>query len=124
MNLQQQRLEFLQNTINYYSEDVNRRAVVDNDDCIECRYLTEDGRKCAIGRFLDITLEQSDKLSNTPVESNRILNLLPNEVRDLGSPFLTDIQFLHDNNFFWNEEGLSHLGKKYVDTIIKDYCTT
>lgn len=123
MNLQQQRLEFLQDTINYYSEDTSRRAVVYIDEFNECRYLTEDGRKCAIGRVINISYEDSEKLSNVTVANSNIVKLLPEHIKVLGIDFLSRIQRLHNCDTYWNEDGLSAIGKETVTDIIKEYCT-
>ena len=47
--LQQRQLEFLEDTIKYYSEDPSGRRSVENGQCM---YKSSDGRKCAVGRFI------------------------------------------------------------------------
>jgi len=45
--------ELLKDTIEYYTEDPERRAVIFREDGFPiCQYRTGDGRKCAIGRLI------------------------------------------------------------------------
>jgi len=118
--LQQKQLDFLEDTVKYYSEDTSRRAVGN----YSCRYRTNDGRKCAIGRFI------FDELYNEKIEEYSIDEIfkhkcIPNELKELGVSFLCDIQYLHDRDFNWENCGLSSKGEELVEfiknKIIKEY---
>ena len=118
--LQQRQLDFLENTVKYYSEDTSRRAA----DNYSCRYRTSDGRKCAIGRHIP------DELYNEKIEEHSIFEIfkyecIPDELKELGGIFLCDIQYLHDKNFNWENCGLSSTGEEWVyfikNKIIKEY---
>jgi hypothetical protein len=119
--LQQKQLDFLEDTVKYYSEDTSRRAVTISG----CYYYrTDDGRKCAIGRFIP------DDLYNEKIEEHGIDEIfkyecIPNELKELGVKFLYDIQYLHDNDFNWENCGLSSEGEEWVyfikNEIIKEY---
>ena len=118
--LQQKQLDFLEDTVKYYSEDISRRAV----NNYSCRYRTNDGRKCAIGRFIP------DDLYNEKIEEHSIgeifkYEFIPDELKELGVNFLYDIQHLHDNDSNWERRGLSSEGEEWVyfikNEIIKEY---
>jgi len=110
--LQQRQLDFLEDTIKYYSEDPSGRRSVENGQCM---YKSSDGRKCAIGRFI------SDHLYDCIIEGKSIDDIfveeyIPEKLKELGFPFLSRIQTLHDWNSHWsNEEGLSVSGKLWVE---------
>lgn len=119
----QDKLVLLEDTIKYYSEDINRRCVNSTTDL--CYYSStsipdkwSDG--CAIGRLLTPKLRleldaKSSEMSNTSVK--HIFHLLPENIQDYGKDFLDKLQKLHDNARNWNDEGLSEHGKIMVDEI-------
>ena len=118
--LQQKQLDFLEDTVKYYSEDISRRAVKNSS----CRYRTNDGRKCAIGRFIP------DDLYNEKIEEHCIDEIfkykcIPDELKELGVNFLRNIQHLHDFDSNWDDCGLSSKGEEWVyfikNKIIKEY---
>lgn len=114
------RLAFLQDTITYYTTDVNRRAVEKDDyGFVNCSYKTTDGRKCAIGRHL---LDNNISLEGKSVTSEIVQSLLPEEIKLLGIDFLWAIQRLHDENAFWNEFGLSKEGQLELNDIKFKFC--
>ena len=112
--LQQKQLDFLEDTVKYYSEDTSRRAVKFSGGCF---YRTDDGRKCAIGRHIP------DELYDVSIENKSICSIIgfeciSDELRELGMLFLSDVQELHDSNVYWvSGEGLSIEGGKRVDYI-------
>ena len=113
--LQQKQLDFLEDTVKYYSEDTSRRAVTIGGSY--CYYRTDDGRKCAIGRHIP------DELYDISIENKGIddifeHNCISDELRELGISFLMNVQELHDSNGYWvSGEGLSTEGEKWVDYI-------
>lgn len=124
--IKERQLEILEDTVKYYSEDVLRRCV-DND---ECRYSPESlniqdiSEGCAIGRLLprEICNKLDDLDPNLSARSlfdtERYPNLgIPQDILDLRKGFLTDLQALHDLNHHWDENGLSEKGKKLVSII-------
>lgn len=121
--IEERRLGFLEDTVRYYSENVSRRALDKNG---QCKYKTEDGRKCAIGRYIinDEMCEALDCSTANTVHSifKYNSNFLPKNIIDLGSMFLSEIQKLHDVNFHWNLKGLTKSGKEKVKEIEKEFC--
>ena len=116
-SIEQQRKEFLEETVQFYSEDVTRRAT----DGYHCMYRTEDGRKCAIGRHISDDKYTSRMEENSCV-SNIVFYSLPQEIQDLGQDFLSHIQSLHDGDENWGKEkGLSPIGEGKVNYIRKHF---
>lgn len=118
--LEEQRLAFLQDTVQYYSEDLTRRAASSNSG--RCSYLTDDGRKCAIGRHI-VENTYSPGFEISPL--SEIFKVLPNNVKALGYDFLSQVQSLHDKAINWNltcNQGLTESGKHVVQRIINFHC--
>lgn len=96
--------------------NANNRAVELNSSGEErCKYRTSDGRKCAIGLFIDDELYKrmcEKKLTQCTVMNLLYNGLLPFELRILGSEFLNMLQKLHDTNIYWNDEGLTEFGQR------------
>ena len=116
--IEQRRLEFLDETVAYYSEDVNRRATNVGGSCF---YLTEDGRKCAIGRYIPPKKYSSD-FEGRSVKGD-IFNCLPKKIKELGEVFLIKVQTFHDGDENWDENGLTMFGKEDYKNIVKEFCT-
>jgi hypothetical protein len=122
-------LEFLEDTIKYYSENVKRRCTTVK----ACYYSPVSAKKegistgCAIGRFLKpedaIKIDSHDPMSIHNVLSHgELKDLIPQWMQDLGTEFLKQVQGIHDNDFNWNEEGLTPLGWINVNQIKDRYC--
>lgn len=111
-------LALLEDTVKYYSEDTSRRAM----GKIDCEYLTEDGRKCAVGRFL--VEDFGYKSFNTCTSVTDLYAtygstdefLIP-EYRGYDIDFWVKLQQLHDTEPFWNDEGLTDEGNASVERI-------
>ena len=103
----------LQDTINFYN--INNRA----EDTRSCQYLTNDGRKCAIGRYLKPGLEETVKGAICGVITFIDLypEIIPKWMMKLDHLFLNEIQKLHDEFSFWTETGLSKNGIRKVKEI-------
>lgn len=120
------KLEIIDETVAYYTEDVNRRAI----SGIICEYLTEDGRMCAVGRCM-IAPKQEFKgvCSNIYTYENGeaetieepLDNLLKKEYRGHNIDFWKDLQLLHDCNTNWNNYGLSSTGIFLVNELKEKY---
>jgi hypothetical protein len=104
--------ELLQSTIDYYSEDVNRRCEVDGD----CSYSPQKAGKadiskgCAIGRFMTKAQQKEADAQAMPSVASLAKNLIPKSLRSFDVEFLKSIQHLHDIGRFWDEKGLSAEG--------------
>ena len=105
MNKQQQMQDILKDTVDYYSEDPQGRRAVDNNG--DCKYTTENGNHCAIGRymraeFLDTEWEENHGVGVHGLSSN-IDYYLKHEVRGLDEQFWRDLQNMHDIVGYWLE---------------------
>jgi hypothetical protein len=115
MTLKEKQLAFLEDTVQHYN--ANNRSSNSN----ECSYAPahEYTLGCAIGRHIEdkelcrnLDLKPESGVSYIP-----IFNELPQELRDLGIGFLTQLQTLHDREENWDEEGLTDLGSRMAVNI-------
>ena len=122
MNKQQQMQEILKDTVDYYREDPEGRRAVDKNG--DCEYTTEDGRHCAIGRymrpeFLDTEWRENHGVGVHGLSSN-VDYYLKHEVRGLDEDFWRDLQDMHDVVGHWYRgslfseptHGLTDIGKE------------
>lgn len=114
--LKEKQLAFLEDTIAFYNSD-NRGTAPGYTACVYS--ATEKSPGCAIGRHL--TPELAYRLDNGSTGSGIInewvFKEMPEWLKELTQPFLQQIQALHDEENFWNETGLSNLGKQRVANI-------
>ena len=110
------RTEIIQETVDYYSEDISRRAAADGS----CEYLTNDGRMCAVGRcFNEEGLEKyKDCHSAFDIE---MLSYYKEDYKIDDWLFWQRLQNLHDSPLYWCNSGLSESGKKYVEKLLFAY---
>lgn len=127
--IQQKRLDFLNDMIDYYSENpVERRCTNEERGCF---YSPEtinlpNSEGCAIGRKLprDLanTIDKNGEYDITSVfDDPGYFPLIPEELKCLGVDFLLLVQGLHDNNNNWSDKGLSKLGNDKVEYIKREY---
>ena len=131
-NLNERRLNFLNDTIEYYSENINRRCT---DEYGNCYYnpasvgKEEISEGCAIGRHLSKELkEKLDKLFGSEGAIEEVYEDVlvdnedfPSDLISLGLVFLRDIQLLHDYHTHWKVGGLTELGELRVSLIKNQY---
>lgn len=92
-----------------------------------CFYLSEDGSKCAVGMFIkDEYINDENWVEAHNEEGAEYLldpsdEILVEEYRGLGVMFWTDMQFLHDEEGYWGEKGLTTEGKGMVAEIKEAY---
>jgi hypothetical protein len=127
-------LELLEDTVKYYSEDTRRRAIVKKESGItECWYTTDDGKHCAVGRWLQPNYQNTDWIDNEGCSADDLINgtsaaydryeideLFVEEVRNIPDWFWMDLQQLHDDDVFWDKDGLTEAGVKRVDELRQD----
>lgn len=125
--------EALLDTIRYYGEDISRRSL--------CFFMHEDGRRCAVGRFVlpekESFFKEMDRLHNSNVEATvheyqkraqkegrtigeeeairELVNISDATVNDL-----ILLEILHDEDCNWDENGLSEFGKETVKHFRSD----
>lgn len=117
--IEEKRLDFLNEMISYYSEDTSRRSISEESFC---RYRTDDGKMCAIGRHIAKS-KYSEKIEDLTVNSYQVFCLLPKRVKILGKHFLNHVQSLHDTDKFWDKKGVTEVGYLRINLIKELYCT-
>lgn len=128
-------LELLEDTIKYYSENTDRRCISKKG----CYYSPITVNKvgisegCAIGRHLDkdfaLEIDKMDSdenfLGDSGITSVMYIMLkddenkskFPDWMLTMNQDFLTEIQALHDDNLYWDKNGLTQEGFEYVKQI-------
>ena len=87
-----------------------------------CIYSGEIG--CAVGRLIE-DKDLCSRLDNSALSGvcrTEVFNQLPENVKELGQEFLQDLQKLHDNYQYWNENGLSDSGNKIMMQLETRWC--
>lgn len=109
--------EIIKETVQYYSEDVNRRAKEQK----RCLYITDDKRMCAVGRcFTKIGLIEFYGV-RSGFCYDRMFPFFKEEYKVGSENFWTELQDLHDNDYYWDKGGLTERGKKYVEYLLKEF---
>ena len=115
------KLEIIEETVKFYSEDTSRRAL--NEDGSRCEYLTLDGKKCAVGRCLDLDSEELLRLNGMGGVFNvyRKDLVFKKEYKGHSVDFWASLQLLHDSESNWTSKGLSGYGLKYLKELEDTY---
>lgn len=133
-HIQQFRLDVLEDTVKYYSENpLERRCSgikvgINGIEGHRCYYAPESLRKqhysngCAVGRLLP--RETALRIDVFYPDGRGILEVfdeeeiqLPLVIHALGFGFLGDLQVLHDRNCHWNDGGLLEEGEEFIETM-------
>lgn len=128
--IQLTKTEIINETVAYYSEDVNRRAIKALGSCFY--HLVFDGviKQCAVGRCLiDSNKVQKNVDSADDSSADAVWNTsaaldedLKPEYRGHSLDFWTDLQKLHDDadsDGYWDSnEGLTEIGRKRVAELL------
>ena len=128
--ISQTQLELLNETVEYYSANPERRCVTQS----ACYYSSEKAGKpglsegCAIGRKLDpqtrlIFDSQGIGGIGRVFKRTDLFEMLPESIKIMEERFLVMLQSLHDNDQFWTKTSISEKGTDEVERI-KDYLKT
>ena len=117
------KLEILTETYLFYHGDVSRRAVVKGN----CKYHTEDGRRCAIGRCIEgkemnhfMDRIKYDESANPIFQPYMIPYMKENyQINDV--EFWLDVQKFHDCPSYWEYYGLTNLGEIAYQKLLVKY---
>jgi hypothetical protein len=115
-----ERLKVLNDTAKYYNS--SKRNLATNETT--CKYYPQhkNTEGCAIGRLISKKLAKALDLRNFSVNVDSVFRLLPTKLKKLGQPFLSDLQSLHDSESYWDDKGLTDLGKEKVKHMKVVYC--
>ena len=110
------KLEIINETANFYTSE--NRAVGQPS----CMYLTDDGKRCAVGRCLreDLDVKNFDGDVHdliTDFEVPDIDDLLKEKYKGHSEEFWLELQNFHDISGNWNEEGLTEEGYLHVERL-------
>lgn len=118
MEKQLTKLEILEETVAFYSEDTSRRAYTKN---VGCEYNTSDGRHCAVGRCFNENIQAlGDDYSGNQVGIDAILDfdsLLQDKYKGHNIEFWSYLQLLHDIDDNWDKKGLTKIGLDEVENL-------
>jgi hypothetical protein len=119
-------LEIIEETVQYYNEDVSRRAYLHG----MCTYYNEHRNMCAVGRCLIDPEGFQKRATATDFGSIAILvndfsiNLeesLKDEYKGHSLEFWEDLQSLHDYSNHWDSNGITEEGITYVEDLKSKY---
>tara|TARA_R100001244_G_scaffold98346_1_gene73464 strand:+ start:886 stop:1287 length:402 start_codon:yes stop_codon:yes gene_type:complete len=127
--------EIINETVKYYTDNPNMRAVDYDGSCL---YNTSDGRHCAIGRCLSKKYKDQgwelsgnaagldslveDNLGKSP--GNSLDDMLMPRYRGQSFEFWDRLQKFHDRDRNWDENGLTENGKGHVIELRDFYYET
>lgn len=128
--LRERKLQILDETVKYYSEDLSRRAL---DENFMCMYKTPEGKMCAVGRcmrddapFKDLNT-QGELLSLEIIrdvefkkQDKKLDTLLKDKYKGVNIEFWMTLQSLHDQSLNWESGGLSEMGEVELNRIKSD----
>ena len=111
---------------------LNNRSTEIICDSEECRYLTEDGNMCAVGMCMnEPSLHEFGsfvgsvrELHNTTMNQRNeqgLEYLLKEEYKGHPLEFWSELQHLHDECRYWDEDGLNERGKIQASKIINEF---
>ena len=118
--------KIIDDTVQFFGADPESNRCLDDGGL--CMYTNDQGKHCAIGRFLlpeHQTLEFANVHINENVENiEGVINLddvLIPEARGFSVPFWNDLQVLHDGQYYWSETGLTDRGENFYHEILSRY---
>lgn len=129
--------ELIENTAAFYN--TKNWAAIEGPNSWECKYETEDGKNCAVGRWM--TLEAKEKykspycggitdvitdsirdrafyLADRPERNKTLDSLLVEEVRGHDYEFWQELQGFHDNDLHWSEDGINKYGVQAKEVLL------
>lgn len=126
---QKTKKEIILETAAFYGEDPSRRAVVQEDGRAKCRYFTQDGRKCAVGRCMiegkKIAYARmefpADKVDASVGDLEDLENQLLPEYRGHDVYFWNELQEFHDTDWHFVDTGLSLVGQQALTYLLETY---
>lgn len=119
------KVEIIQETADYYSQDTSRRGTFEHNSTLKCAYLTSDGKMCAVGRCL-INPEALDPATSIGVVLDMVMRgELEFKEQYKGheddAVFWSRLQSFHDVKHNWDDEGLTLTGKLELERLLKQY---
>ncbi len=114
---QKSKAEIIKETVEFYTNNPRSKSEADT-----CRYLTDDGKKCAFSRCCTdngvTMLHESNEGKSVPDMHDTYLKP---EYQGYENMFWYMIQRLHDEDTFWGADGLTPKGKGQVEYLLNTY---
>lgn len=112
------KIEIIQQTAKYYSEDTSRRSINKLGNCV---YKSENNNKCAFAYWCieDIILPEENNANDLLDKLG--FDILKEEARIENTTFWFDLQFFHDQTEYWDKSGLTILGNLRLDNLLMKY---
>lgn len=113
--------ELIKDTINFYAADPSRRAVRE----MNCLYLDPTtGNKCAVGRcMVDGTWQRVGGDVEVLFDRFQPEQCLKPEYQHIPKKVWKALQDLHDDDIYWNAEGLTQRGQEVANKLLLKYQT-
>lgn len=120
-------LEFLKDTIAFYSADPKGRRSV-KEGSTKCLYFGPNGTNCAVGRWIDPRFKDSIMSGVESYNEASVYDLtlkfrgcIVFAATSLSLSVLGDMQLLHDFDDNWDQSGLSEKGEVLAKRLRKKY---
>lgn len=116
--------EVLDDTIAFYSENPKERRSINSEGGTKsCYYWSPKGQRCAVGRLFKSTVR---KKQLAEYEGNCATNIpklfFKKKFQFLADDsFLDDVQELHDDSSFWDDNGINAYGLDRAQSIRNEY---
>jgi hypothetical protein len=116
------RVEIINDTVAYYSEDTSRRGLSPNGE--SCEYLTGEGKMCAVGRCLLPSARKKVEAWVGAVEIAKNLgkrdldSVLSKKYTGHAEKFWAELQVLHDRSVYWDDKGITKEGELRVGGLL------
>lgn len=118
--IQERRLEFITTELQPYIDNPSLRAINSKGLCVYLDKTT--GNKCLVGKQIPKEKYKEEFEDESLYGSDKVWESLPEEIKELGREFLSELQHLHDSSKFWSPE-FNKEGKTYLEETIKEYCS-
>lgn len=109
--------EIITETMEFFTKDVNRRALGNNATCYYFHKRTKN--RCAIGRCMK--LKEAKLVDNglTPHMIAGFQDTLQSKYKGHNLDFWDKLQSFHDFDHYWNKKGLTNQGKGEYQELLK-----
>ena len=121
------KVQIIKDTASFYNTSNRGVEAFTNEDGFEetrCRYITDSGNMCAVGRCLLPDSETFNEVNGVMAvfefETDMDSQLQP-EYRGHSLFFWNSLQAFHDCNFNWNEDGLTSQGIEELNGLLEKY---
>ena len=122
------KIEIIKETAEFYGNNPDKRAKLKKQDS-NCVYLTKDGKSCAVGRCIKISILKSLLGNNTTVRDlknqfeENLDSILKPAYKGHSLKFWEQLQEFHDDNgnFDYEAKSLTDKGKAHELKLIREY---